>query len=245
MAKKIAVVSGKGGTGKSTLCTVLAGVMTGMGKKVLLLDCDSGLGSLDIMLGVQEKVLYNWGDVICGACRFDDAVTEITPFCSLLAAPLSWDDRFTPEAFREVLLSYEDSFDYILIDAPAGTGRGFRLAAANADMALLVAAAETVSIRSCHAAADRLFEMEIPEIYLILNKFDCWETKHGANLDIDAVIDGAGVQLRGIVPFSADASQLSMYGRAIPKRSKMFAAVERIMKRLEGEDLPLKRLEKI
>lgn len=245
MAKKIAVVSGKGGTGKSTLCTVLAQVMTGNGKRVLMVDCDSGLGSLDIMLGVQEKVLYNWGDVICGACRCEDAITQVTPYCSLLAAPLSWDDRFTPESFHEVLLNYESSFDYILIDAPAGTGRGFRLAAASVDMALLIAAAETVSIRSCHAAADRLYEMEIPEIYLILNKFDCWETKHGANLDIDAVIDGAGVQLRGIVPYSADAAQLSMYGRAIPKKAKMYAAAERIVKRLEGEDLPLKRLEKI
>lgn len=245
MAKKIAVVSGKGGTGKSTLCTLFAQVMTGNGQKVLMVDCDSGLGSLDIMLGVQEKVLYNWGDVICGACRCKDALTQVSPFCSLLAAPLSWDDRFTPESFHEVLLNYEESFDYILIDAPAGTGRGFRLAAANADMALLVAAAETVSIRSCHAAADRLYDMEIPEIYLILNKFDCWEAKHGANLDIDAVIDGAGVQLRGIVPYSTDAAQLSMYGRAIPKKTKMYAAVDRIMKRLEGEDLPLKRLEKI
>lgn len=245
MAKKIAIVSGKGGTGKSTLCTVLAEVLTGEGKRVLLADCDSGLGSLDIMLGVQEKVLYNWGDVICGACRSGDAVTQVTPFCSLLAAPLSWDDRFTPESFREMLLNYEDDFDYILIDSPAGTGRGFRLAAYNADMALVVAAAETVSIRSCRAAADKLYDMEIPEIYLILNKFDCWETKHGANLDIDSVIDGTGVQLRGIIPYSADAAQLSMYGRAIPKKTKMYAAAERIVKRLEGEDLPLKRLEKI
>lgn len=245
MAKKIAIVSGKGGTGKSTLCTVFAEVLTGEGKRVLLADCDSGLGSLDIMLGVQEKVLYNWGDVICGACRCGDAVTQITPFCSLLAAPLSWDDRFTPESFREMLLNYEDDFDYILIDSPAGTGRGFRLAASCADMALLVAAAETVSVRSCRAAADKLYDMEIPEIYLILNKFDCWETKHGGNLDIDSVIDGTGVQLRGIIPYSSDAAQLSMYGRAIPQKTKMYAAAERIVKRLEGEDLPLKRLEKI
>lgn len=245
MAKKTAVVSGKGGTGKSTLCTVLAGAMTGAGKKVLLVDCDSGLGSLDIMLGVQEKVLYNWGDVICGACTVEDALTQVSPFCSLLAAPPSWDDRFTAEAFREVLANFDDAFDYILIDAPAGTGRGFKMVAAAADMALLVAAAETVSIRSCRAAADKLYEFEIPEIYLILNKFDCWETKHGANLDIDAVIDGTGVQLRGIVPYSAEASQLSMYGRAVPKRTKLYAAAERIVKRLEGEDLPLKRLEKI
>ena len=246
MGEIIGVVSGKGGVGKTTITACLGSALSNVGHRVLLCDGDFGLRDLDLVLGVANEIIYDALDASEDKDYMDDAIVSIDENLDFLPASQSarWED-IGRKKYKKLVRRLSETYDYILIDAPAGTGRGFRLAAANADMALLVAAAETVSIRSCHAAADRLFEMEIPEIYLILNKFDCWETKHGANLDIDAVIDGAGVQLRGIVPFSADASQLSMYGRAIPKRSKMFAAVERIMKRLEGEDLPLKRLEKI
>lgn len=245
MAKKITVVSGKGGTGKSTLCAVLAEVISDKGKRVLLVDCDIGLGSLDMMLGAGENVLYNWGDVISEYCGKDEAVLKISENCSLLASPPGGCDDFTEENFVNMIKSYEDGFDYIITDAPAGTGRGFSLAISPADTALIVTAAEKVSVRNASAAADKLFMREIPEIYTVLNKFDFKGTKKGARLSIDRVIDGSGAQLRGIIPLSEDAERLSVSFDNVPKKSGLYLAVERLFKRLCGEDLPLKRLEKM
>lgn len=245
MAKKITVVSGKGGTGKSTLCAVLAQVIADKGKRVLLVDCDIGLGSLDMMLGAGENVLYNWGDVISEYCGKDEAVIKVSDNCALLPAPPAGSDDFTEENFTRMTEAYEDGYDYVILDSPAGTGRGFSLAVSPADTAIIVTAAEKVSVRNASSAADKLFAREIPEIYLVLNKFDFKETKKGGRLSIDEVIDGTGVQLRGIIPLSGDAERLSVSFDNVPKKSGLYLAVERLFKRLCGEDLPLKRLEKM
>lgn len=245
MGKIIFIASGKGGTGKSTCTVCLARELASMGRRVLLADCDTGLGSLDIMLRVSERTLYNWGDIICGACNARDALIPAGENLALLAAPRRWDDRFTPYSFREMIANYKDSFDYILIDSPAGTGRGFSLALKTAEAAIIVAPAETVSLRSCRAAADIIYEEGITELYLILNKFNSYETRLGNLLNIDEVIDAVAARLIGVIPLSDEFTALSMTGAPLPPRSNAALAIKRTAKRIEGENLPLKKLEKL
>ena len=116
----IAVASAKGGVGKSTFCCSVGKILALHGQRVLLVDVDIGVRSLDILLGVAEKTVYNWGDVIKGNCEYRKAVTEISNGLYLMAAPIDFCDEYTIESFKAMIYSLEKDFDYILLDAPAG-----------------------------------------------------------------------------------------------------------------------------
>lgn len=245
MAKIITIASGKGGTGKSSCAVCLARELAASGRTVLLTDCDIGLGSLDIMLGTGENIIYNWGDIICGACTESDALINAENGIALLPAPKKWDDRFTPYSFCEMLAAFENMYDIIIIDSPAGTGRGFSLALRCAGCAVLVTPAETISVRSCRAAADIIYDAGITELYLLINKFIPDDVRRGKLMNIDEVIDAVAAKLIGVIPFSEHFTSLSMNSSPLPPRSDAALAVKRTAKRLEGEDLPLKKLEKL
>lgn len=146
LAKKIVVASGKGGVGKSTLTAGLSGTLAGLGKSVLVIDCDIALRSLDLMLGVRNLVVFDWGDLILYRCEPQQAMLK-TDGPALLAAPLTNNDAFTRENFGNLVKSFENYFDYILIDAPAGISGGFRLAVGAADTGIIVATPDEVCVR--------------------------------------------------------------------------------------------------
>ncbi|MEE1011931.1 MAG: AAA family ATPase, partial [Acutalibacteraceae bacterium] len=136
MAEIILVASGKGGSGKSSFTAGVSRALTSLGKKVLAIDCDIGLRSLDIMFDVSEKVVFDWGDLLLGRCTPEQAV--IKGNIDLLAAPRNFSDDFTPEATAKTFSSFSEDYDYILLDSPAGIDRGFILAASAADRAVVV-----------------------------------------------------------------------------------------------------------
>ena len=121
MARIYAVASGKGGVGKSTFTAGISKALSSLGKRVLAIDCDIGLRSLDLLLGCDEQVVFDWGDGILGRCTPDRAV--ISGDVDFIAAPRKYDEDFSGKALRDMLGGLSDKYDYVFFDAPAGVGK--------------------------------------------------------------------------------------------------------------------------
>ncbi len=239
MAKKIVVASGKGGVGKSTLTAGLSSIFSNLGKRVLVIDCDIGLRSLDLILGIREQVVFDWGDLILYRCEPRQAMLKSNgPI--VLAAPLSFDEAFSAVNFKELIRSIDEHFDYIFIDSPAGISRGFRLAAAAADTGIIVATPDEVCVRSGAVAANEMLDMNVNDPRLVINRFSKKSVFRGRLMNIDDVIDAAGIQLIGIVPEDNKIAYCAVKGLPFPKESAAAQAYKRIARRIEGENLPLK-----
>lgn len=239
MTKKIVIASGKGGVGKSSLTVGLCRALHARGRRVLAVDCDLGLRSLDLLFQAGDALVFDWGDVLRGGCDPQRALVDVHGI-SLLAAPLHESADFTPDGMREMIAEYDEDFDYILIDAPAGVVGEFSLAAAMADSALVVATADSVCLRSAGRAADSLREAGVGELRLVLNRFHRAAVEHSFLVNVDDAIDRVGVQLVGVVPEDPEVTFRLPKGETLPRKSPAQAAWERIAARLEGENVPLK-----
>jgi len=239
MAKIIVIASGKGGVGKSTLTAGMSGALVNLGKHVLAIDFDIGLRSLDLILGVREQVVFDWGDLILNRCEPQQAMLKSSgPI--FIAAPLSFNEAFTCDNIKEMLKSFCDYFDYIFIDSPAGISRGFRLAACAADTGIIIATPDEICVHSGAIAANEMLDIGVKNPRLIINRFNKKAVFKGRLLNIDDVIDVAGVQLIGIVPEDNELSYCAVTGQPLPKTTPSGYALKRIARRLEGENLPLK-----
>ncbi len=239
MAARIVIASGKGGVGKSSVAAGLACSLQQVGHNVLVVDCDIGLSSQDIILSVSENMLFNWGDIITGRCTAQQALCKTAYGPTLLCAPKSFEPEFTEQAMKALADNYEEMFDYIFFDAPAGIGNGLRLAAAAANCAVVVATPDNVCVRSGAIAADTLFAMGIEYSRLVINRFNKKATLRGKLLNIDDVIDSTRLRLLGVVP-QDNALALSMScGRPLRNGSAAAKAFSRISARLDGVRVPL------
>lgn len=239
MAKKIVIASGKGGVGKSSMTLGLCRALSDMGKKVLAIDCDIGLRSLDLLFAVGNDLVFDWGDIVLGNCEAVKTVMH-SGKVDVVAAPLSENEAFTPEKMREMVLLFDADYDYIFIDAPAGIVGEFRFAAAMADAAIVVATPDEVCIRSASRAADTLRKLGISELRLILNRFHKPAVEHDFLLNIDESIDRSGVQLLGVVPEDPEVMFRLPKGEQPYKKSGAKLAWSRIAERLEGKNVPLR-----
>lgn len=236
--KKILFTSGKGGVGKSTLSVSFAKLLAQRGNRVLLVDFDMALRTLDIMLGVGNVVLYDWYDVIDGRCTPSQAILNSGHGPDLLAAP---PDRpsFELEDVKWLIKQYEDSYDYMIFDSPAGVGRGFEAASFTADFAFVVSTPDIICVRSAEVAGERLEKAGI-ETRLLINRFERKRVSKGKLLNIDETIDRTGMQLIGVVPNDNLLSETAQHGIPLDGRRKSTKALERIIDRFLGEEVPLK-----
>ena len=238
MAKKIILASGKGGVGKSSLTAGVAIALCKMGFNTLVIDFDIGMGCLDLILASDDTGIFNWGDVINDSCEPMTALrSTIGP--KLLVAPTSFSDDYTPEALKKIIEVYDKEFDYILYDAPAGVNGGFRLAASCADEGIIVSTPDEVCVRVGYYAADKLFEMGLKRVRLIINRFDKKQTTKGHYLNVDEVIDATYLQLIGVVPEDKKLSYCSVVGMQTLEKSKAKNSFMRIAKRIEGININL------
>lgn len=237
MAEIIIVASGKGGSGKSSFVTGVGRALANLGKKVLAIDCDIGLRSLDLLFGVSENVVFDWGDLLLERCSAEQAI--IKSDIDLLTAPRSFCDDFTTEAVAKLFKSFSEKYDYILLDSPAGIDRGFQLAAAGADKAVVVTTPDSVCVRSCSRAFDELRRIGIEEARLVINMFEVKPVCKKKLLNIDQCIDETGVQLLGIVPRDINVGFASVIGSAPGEFSPSTLAYSRIAKRITGKRIPL------
>ena len=242
MSQVIVVASGKGGTGKTTVCAGLAVALAKDNKKVLIMDCDSGMRGVDMVLGIADKLVYDISDVVSGGCEYAEAVYRVDPGMELwcVAAPLYADDEVSPSLIGEFVSRARGEYDYILIDSPAGTGSGFVSAASSADRALVVINTEPISMRGCKNIRQRLEELGITDRRLVINRFDRDRfARVGLYEDLDAVIDEAGMRLIGLIPEDIRIIALSQRGVLTDNWSRTGVIFDTMAKRLQGKDVPL------
>lgn len=237
MAEIILVSSGKGGSGKSSFTSGVGKALAASGKRVLAVDCDIGLRSLDLLLGVSDKVVFDWGDLLLDRCSAEQAIVK--GGVDLLAAPARFNDAFLPEALARLIKSLKPSYDYIIMDSPAGIDRGFQLAAAAAERAIVVTTPDSVCVRSCGRAFDELYRLGISDVRLVINMFEVKPVCKRKLLNIDQCIDETGVQLLGIVPRDPNLGYCSVTGVSPGEFSPSTLAFSRIAKRITGKRVPL------
>lgn len=236
----VVVASAKGGVGKSSFCAGVGKMLASNKRKTLLIDMDTGARSLDILLGTAEKTVYNWGDVIEGNCDVHKAIIPVNPFLSLIASPIGFSENYKPELLKKMISMLECEYEFILLDAPAGTDSGFKLCAGCADGCIIISTPDPVSIRAASGAAALARKCGISNVRLVINRFN---KKSKFNICIDDYIDDVGAQLLGIVPESDEIFAFSN-GYEIPYDCKGNLAYLRISKRMCGENIPF-RMKKI
>ena len=242
MDNVIVVASGKGGTGKSTVCICLSVALVKQGKKVLLIDCDCGMRGLDIMLDIEQDILFDASDAVCGNCSFGEAIykSRHNKNLFLMAAPFDAENEVSPSVFKQLVDSVKNNFDYVIIDSPAGISSGFVTAAAPADRALIVTNAEPTGVRGGLKVRKKLEALGVKNLRLVINRFDKKMFKKlGFYKDLDAVIDAAQTQLIALVPFSVDISVIMQRGAAGLEKSPALEVFDRLANRLEGKRVEL------
>ena len=242
----VAVVSGKGGTGKTSFTAGVGAALAISGRRVLCLDCDVGLRNLDIALGLSDRTLMDFSDVAQGRCGLDAAAVEHPqiPGLFLLTAPARMRERPVTEAEMEALLrEVRKRFDFCLLDAPAGLGYGFRLAVCGADRCVVVTTADASSLRDAQHTVMELDRFPAGQLHLVVNRVRRKMLRH-MHATIDDAIDRAGLPLLGVVP-EDDALPLCM-NRGLPialaDGQSAAAAYRNIARRLQGERVPLLRI---
>lgn len=241
MANVISVTSGKGGTGKSSVSVGLAVSLAEMGRKVIILELDVGLRCVDIMLGVENRVVYDLGDVISGNCSLEDTIikTEKVGVLHYIAAPISTDAGFYFYQAFNYLESLKKAYDYIIIDTSAGLDFSLLYVRILSDLALIVTTPDTICIRDGGRVASLMEEDGFNKYRLLINRVSKEAMKKSSVQDLDDVVDGVGVQLLGVIPENS-AYQYSIAKGSWPEEQNIVKSVfDAIAKRIEGNDVPL------
>ena len=243
MGELFAVLSGKGGTGKTSVCSGIATALAEEGKRVLCIDCDVGLRNLDISLGTSDSGALSFLDVTEGHYPLDRAAKHpFYPTLFFLTAPMNCPvEKIDAESFGKMLRQARAEFDYIFLDAPAGVDAGFRLVSAAADRFLLVTGAGPASVRDAARVGDLLELMGKKDVRLVVNRVDR-EMLSTVRLTIDDVMDSAGLPLTGIVLEDPNVTLAASFGQPLLKyarRSPAARAYRKIAKRIQGFREPI------
>ena len=202
MGTAYVIASGKGGTGKTSFVAGVGSALAFSGHKTLCIDADIGLRNLDIVLGMTDRVLMNFVDVIEGRCTLEKAAVQHPRLTNLylITAPMAQTVKLIDPAKMRVLIEEAKKiYDFILIDAPAGLGSGFRLAAEGADRAIIVTTTDSSSLRDAQHAAMELSSYDLKSRHLAVNRVEKKLLKK-LHRTIDDAIDTAGLPMIGMIP---------------------------------------------
>ena len=243
MGTVIAVTSGKGGTGKTSITGGVAAWLSLMGRTVLCIDMDVGLRNLDISLGLSDRALMDFSDVALGRCPLARAAVDHPTLkgLALLTAPMTLPPSLTPDKVRAMLSTARTMYDYILIDSPAGLGAGFRLATCGADRVLVVATNDASSLRDAQRTVAELDQ--IRQVHLVMNRIQT-RLLRKLRTTIDDAMDAAGLPLVGVVPEDPQVILCANLGLPLTTRGQRGAALacRNIAQRLEGRRVPIMRI---
>ena len=240
----LALLSGKGGTGKTSVCAGIAQALAQSGQRVLCIDCDVGLRNLDISLGMSECAGLSFLDVCSGAYPLEQAAKHpMFPSLFFLTAPMNCRaDQIDPSAFRVMLRNARDAFDFILLDAPAGVEVGFHLAADNADRFLVVTGFGPAAVRDASRVGDLLELAGRQDVRLIVNRVDRGMLQ-ATRKTIDDVMDTAGLPLLGVILEDPDITLAAAFGKPVLRhapRGDAARAFRRIARRIQGYPEPMR-----
>ena len=244
MGVAVAVVSGKGGTGKTSVCAGISVALAMSGLNVLCIDCDVGLRNLDISLGISDHSALSFLDVTEGAYSLDQAARHpYFPTLAFLTAPMNRSvEKLDLAAFGGMLREARKKFDYILLDAPAGVDAGFRLVSTYADRFLLVTGPGPAAVRDAARVGELLELMGKTDVRLVVNRVNK-NMLSVLRLTIDDVMDSAGLPLIGVVLEDHDVPLAAACNQPLVRyssRSPGAAAYRRIANRIQGRPEPIK-----
>lgn len=246
MGELTVVTSGKGGAGKSTVTAGLGCALARRGKRILLVDGDAGLRSLDVMLGIGADTVYDMADIFSGRCEPIRAVytSPIYENVSVIPAPVSLEQLCSPADMRRLCRGFAQHYDHVIIDCPAGLGAGFETAVSGAERALVVTTPDMVCARDVCIVGDQLAERELPA-RLIINRLRVAPVLQGRLPNVDELIDLSGIRLIGILPEDETLALATACGNPIPERCAAALCFDNIARRLSGEEVPLAPLQKL
>ena len=249
MTECIVITSGKGGVGKTTTTANLGVALALMNKRVVVVDADIGLRNLDLILGLENRIVYDLVNVIEGECKLKQALIKDkrTEHLFLLPAAQTRDkNAVSPDGMRDLVKQMKAEFDYVLIDCPAGIEQGFKNSIAGADRALIVTTPEVSAIRDADRIIGLVEAHELPEPELIINRFRPKLVAKGDMMNKDDILEILAIPLIGLIPDHEDVIVSSNKGApaAFDERSIVGEAYRRIARRVNGEkDVPYVALE--
>ncbi|NLZ48521.1 MAG: septum site-determining protein MinD [Clostridiales bacterium] len=248
MGESIVITSGKGGVGKTTTTANIGTALAAMGKKVVVVDGDTGLRNLDVLMGLENRIVYTLIDVIENRCRLKQAMIKDKRFNNLFLLPTAQTrDKNDIKAEDMLILIKElkEEFDYVLIDCPAGIEQGFENAVIGADRAIIVVNPEVTSVRDADRVIGKLDAKGIEDHQLLINRLNVDMAKKGEMLNIEDINDILSIKLLGVVPDDRNITISTNKGEPIVLDDKAFAgqAFKNIARRITGEQVPLMNLE--
>lgn len=247
MGEVIVITSGKGGVGKTTTTANLGAGLAKMGKKVVLIDTDIGLRNLDVVLGLENRIVYNLVDVVEGNCRIRQALIKDKRYEGLYLLPSAQTRDKTsvnPDQMKKLADELRDEFDYVIMDCPAGIEQGFQNAIAGANSALVVTTPEMSAVRDADRIIGLLEANEMAHTHLIVNRLRMDMVKRGDMMSADDVVEILAIDLIGVVPDDEEIVVATNKGEPLVGNGSMAGqAYENICRRIEGEEVELLDLE--
>jgi len=248
MGEVIVITSGKGGVGKTTTTANIGTALALMGKKVVLIDTDIGLRNLDVVMGLENRIVYDLVDVVEGFCRTKQALIKDKRYEGLFLLPAAQTRDKTavkPEQMIKLCNELQEEFDYILIDCPAGIEQGFKNAIAGAARAIVVTTPEVSAVRDADRIIGLLEAHELRNPRLLVNRVRADMVKRGDMMSIDDIIDILAVDLIGVIP--EDEKIVISTNRGEPAvtdaKSSAGKAYRDIARRISGEEIPIMDVE--
>ncbi|MEQ8153761.1 MAG: septum site-determining protein MinD [Clostridiaceae bacterium] len=244
MGESIVITSGKGGVGKTTTTANIGTALAALGKKVVVIDGDTGLRNLDVLMGLENRIVYTIVDVFEKRCRTKQAMIRDKRFPNLYLLPTAQTkdkNDITPNQMLSIINELKGDFDYVLIDCPAGIEQGFENAVVAADRAIVVVNPEVTSVRDADRVIGKLDSKGLDDHQVIVNRLNYEMTQNGDMLDIQDILEILSIKLLGVVPDDKSITISTNRGEPIVLDEKAIAgqAFRNIARRITGEDVPL------
>ena len=243
MGEVIVITSGKGGVGKTTTTANLGVGLALLGKKTVLIDTDIGLRNLDVVMGLENRIVYDLVDVVEGSCRVKQALIKDKRYDGLFLLPAAQTrdkNAVSPEQMEKLCLELKDEYDYVIIDCPAGIEQGFKNAIAGADRGFVVTTPEVSAVRDADRIIGLLEANDIRNPRLIINRLRPDMVRRGDMMTIEDIIDILAIELVGVIPDDENIIISTNRGEPAVADAKSHAglAYRNVTRRIMGEEVP-------